>query len=48
MSKASPELGLDDDAYNRQAYSRMRIVAIFDVRISRNDSEKIYQLLCEL
>ena len=33
--KASQEFGLDDVAYNRQACSRMRIVAILDVRINR-------------
>jgi hypothetical protein len=33
--KAALELGLDGDAYNRQACSRIRIVAIFDMRIKR-------------
>ena len=33
--KAAIELRSDDDAYNRQACSRMRIVADFNVRISR-------------
>jgi hypothetical protein len=33
--KAVSELGLDDDAYKRQARSRMRIVAISNVRINK-------------
>jgi len=33
--KAASELGLDDDAYNKQAFSRMRIAAIFYVRMNR-------------
>ena len=43
--KAAVELRLDDDAYNRQACSRMRIVAVFHVRISRKKTVKRrYQL----
>ena len=33
--KAALELELDDDAYNRQAPSSMRIVAIFNMRVNR-------------
>jgi hypothetical protein len=33
--KAAVELGRDDDAYNRQACSKMIIVAILDMRINR-------------
>jgi hypothetical protein len=35
MLKASKALGLDDNAYNRQAPSRMRIVTIFNMKINR-------------
>jgi hypothetical protein len=35
LFKAASELGPDDDAYNRQACSKMIIVAIFDMRINK-------------
>ena len=38
--KAALELRPDEDAYNKQARSNMRIVAIFDVRINRGRCEK--------
>ena len=40
VSKAALELRLDDDAYNRQACSRMRIMAILDMRINRGRQRK--------